>query len=72
MDDVALHSHRQFRIQLLRRHQHQVDALRVLGQQRKVDLADALLLPFAVQPSHPPGRDQAAEPAIGGAGCRIG
>ena len=53
--DIARHLDRQLGIELFGRHQHQVNPLRMLGQQGKVDLAGALLLPFTVQRGHPPG-----------------
>lgn len=49
-----------------------MDAFGMRRQQREIDLANALGLPFPIEPHHAACRDQPAEAAISRAVCGIG
>ena len=71
-DHVARHGDGDRQFQIIGRDEDQLHAFGMAREQRKIDLAHALVLPFAAERLHPPGADQAAQPAIGGAVLRIG
>jgi len=71
-DNVARHRNGEVSVDVLRRQQNQLHALTVRRQHREIDLAYALVLPFSTERLHPPGADQPAQAAIGGAVLGIG